>query len=426
MPRRVTGSSDTSPADAGWLRNFAAILVCQAFIFMGFSSVYPFLPLYLQDLGEDEAGAMVWTGIIQAAGSAVLLVATPLWGVLADRVGNKPMVLRALLASGGCLAGMGLATQAWHLLVLRSLQGATAGTNSAVLALAAGVLPSARLGVGMGLLQTAQFLGSSLGPLLGSVASSTFGFRATFGIAGASIVFMAVVVAVFVREPAKRSAAATERRSVVRDLALVSRAPRLRAPILAIFAFQASYAVSLTLLPLHVAKVAGDDALATTWLGVVLMAAALGVASGAAVLGWLGGRFGERRAALFSLGATAVLVVPQAWFTDPLQFVALRALLGFCAGGVLPSLRATLGHEAQRDDQMNGHLGAMYGMAQSAFSGGLVVGPVLASLVAAAFGLPATHVVSGAMQAIATVWYWHASVGGTAQSAASAVAAQHA
>lgn len=400
----------SSPAHRGWVGNFAIILVCQAFIFIGFSSVFPFLPLYVRELGEDETGAVLWTGAIQAAGSAVLLVATPLWGALADRVGNKPMVLRALFGAALSLGAMGLATQAWQLVVLRTIQGATAGTNSAIMALAAAVLPANRLGMGMGFLQTAQFLGSSFGPLVGGLASAALGFRGAFGVAGAGLLATAVVVALFVREPERRQASAAPALSLAGRLAAVSRSPRLRAPILAIFALQSSYAVSITLLPLHVSSLA-SAADATTWVGLVLTAAALGVAAGAAALGWLGGRLGEQRVALFSLASTAVLVLPQAWFTTPFQFVVLRAALGFCAGGVLPSLRATLGHAAQADARVSGQVGAVYGLAQSAFAGGLVVGPPLASLVATVWGLPATYLVSGLLQAATTVWYWRTTSG---------------
>ncbi len=394
----------------GWLPNFAVILICQAFIFTAFSSVYPFMPLYLIDLGESDTGAMIWTGIIQAAGAGVLLVATPLWGALSDRIGKKPMVLRALVGASISVGLMGLATEAWHLVILRMIQGATSGTNSAIMALAVVVLPGSRLGMGMGFLQTAQFLGSSFGPLLGSVASAALGFRGAFVVAGIGVIAVAVLAAIFIREPRQSRGSAVQSASLASRLTTVSRVPRLRAPILAIFAFQSAYAVSATLLPLHVASVSTADE-ATTWVGVVLTAAALGVAAGAAVLGWLGGRVGEHRMALLSLLGTALLLVPQAWLTSPVQFVVLRAVLGFCAGGVLPSLRATLGHEAAADERVSGQTGAVYGLAQSAFAGGQVVGPPLASLVATAWGLPTTHLVSAALQGVAAVWYWQAQRG---------------
>lgn len=394
------------------MANFAAILVCQLFIFAMFSSVMPFLPLYLRELGEDEAGAVRWAGLTQSVSAGVLLVATPLWGALADRVGQKTMVLRALFGSALSIILMGFITQAWHLVVLRALQGATAGTNSAVIALAATVLPSARLGVGMGMLQTAQFLGSSLGPLIGGVGTATLGFKGTFFLSGALLLGAAGLVTVLVREP-PRPAGATQRRvGLRRRLALVVQAPRLRAPILAILGFQTAWAVSATLLPLHVYAVAGAGEAgtsgtdATAAVGLVLTAGALGVALGAAALGWLGGRWGVRAVALASLAATALLSLPQVWFSQPLQFIPLRFALGFCAGGVLPSLRAVLGQEASNDPRLSGSVGAVYGLAQSAFAGGMVLGPALSSFAASVWGLPAIHATSAAVLAGTGLWYW--------------------
>lgn len=388
------------------MANFAAILLCQLFIFAMFSSVMPFLPLYLRELGEDEAGAVRWAGLTQSVSAGVLLVATPLWGALADRVGQKTMVLRALFGSALSIILMGFITQAWHLVVLRALQGATAGTNSAVIALAATVLPAARLGVGMGMLQTAQFLGSSLGPLIGGLGTATLGFKGTFLLSGALLLGMAGLVALLVREP-PRPAGASQRRVGLRSrLALVVQAPRLRAPILAILGFQTAWAVSATLLPLHVYAVAGAGTDATASVGLVLTAGALGVAAGAAALGWLGGRKGVRTVALASLAATALLSLPQVWFTQPLQFVPLRFVLGFCAGGVLPSLRAVLGQQASNDPRLSSSVGAVYGLAQSAFAGGMVLGPALSSFAASVWGLPAIHATSAAVLAGTGLWYW--------------------
>jgi DHA1 family multidrug resistance protein-like MFS transporter len=390
---------------ASWVGNFIAILTCQLFVFATFSSALPFLPLYLRELGEDEAGAVAWTGLTQSVASGVLLVATPLWGALADRVGRKPMVVRSLLGGALSLGLMGLAGQAWHLLVLRALQGATAGTNSAVIALAASVLPTARLGLGLGLLQTAQFLGSSFGPLLGGLTSAALGFRGSFAIAGASLLAIAGMVTLVVREPPGPPARSVPVLSLRQRLATVARAPRMRAPILAILGFQTAYSVSVTLLPLHVYSLTSGGVDAPTVVGVVLTAGALGVASGAAVLGWLGGRWSTRTVTLLSLVGCALLSLPQAWLAHPLQFVPLRFVLGFCAGGVLPSLRATLGHEASSNRVVGANLGAVYGFAQSAFAGGMMLGPPLSSLVATLWGLPAIHVVSAALLLATAAWW---------------------
>lgn len=402
---------NTDPAQVGrraWIPNFAAIFVCQVFIFVSFSSVFPFLPLVLRELGESEAGAIAWTGFIQSAGALVLLFATPLWGAVADRVGHKPMVLRSMMGAGVALGLMGVATQAWQILVLRLVQGATAGTNAAVMALAASVLPQARLSMGMGLLQTAQFLGVSVGPALGGLAFSLIGYRWSFALSAALMVVIAGLVALVVREPRTRSQRGRQSTSLGKRLATVAGARRLRAPILAVLGFQAAYTVSNTLLPLHLASLTVSGAEAASTIGIVLAGGALGAATGSAAFGWLGGHVNPGLIALGALAGTAALTATQFVLTQPWQFILVRILLGFCAGGVLPSLRSALADEAGAQPSVAGNMGAVYGLSQSAFSGGMVVGPPLSSFVATAWGLPSIHLMSAFLMGATALWYWRA------------------
>jgi MFS family permease len=295
--------------------------------------------------------------------------------------------------------------------VLRLLQAMTSGTNTAMLTLAVAILPPHRLGMGMGMLQSGQFLGNSLGPALGGVAASIFGLRGSFIACGVASLLSLVLVAVLVREPPRKPTPASGTRGMWRDLWLVARRRRYRNPILAILAFQSAYAIGMTLMPLHIAQLAHADLQgATASAGLVLTANALGAAAGATTLGALAGRLGNRRLALASLVAAALLSVPQTFASDPSHVAGLRLFVGFAMGGVLPALRAVVGetHEGQGAGDPEGiPVGAVYGLAQSAFSGGMVFGPPLGSLAASLFGLPSIHVVSAAvLLATAALFGW--------------------
>lgn len=401
----------------GWVANFGAMLLCHLVIFSLFNSIMPFLPLYLRELGEDEAGAVFWTGLMQATSSGILIVTTPLWGALADRVGRKPMVARALVGSGAVFLGMMFTTQAWQLVALRALQGVTAGTNAAVIALAASVLPAARLGVGMGMLQTAQFLGLSLGPLLGGLSVAAFGFKTTLALSAGCLFVMALIVVLGIKEPPVRGSlrGETAPTTLRQRLTTIGRLPDLRAPILAMLGFQAAYASGVSLLPLHLHSVMGGttatERATSAAVGLVLSSSALGIALGATTLGWLGGRVGVQRVALLSMLGAGVFTLPQVWYQEPWQFATTRFLLGFAAGGVLPSLRTVLGQAAAQSERLGGNLGAIYGLSQSATSAGMAIGPLLAAGTATVWGLPATHATSAAVL-IATAIWWRRTSGG--------------
>jgi DHA1 family multidrug resistance protein-like MFS transporter len=150
-----------------WKRNLYAIVAAQTLAIVGFSLRVPFLPFYLEDLGVSTVeGQALWSGLVNAAGAGVMAISAPIWGVVADRRGRRPMLMRATFAATITVGLMSLATAPWHLLGLRLIEGALSGTVTAATALVATNTPKARLGYGLGLVQTAVFSGAFLGPLI--------------------------------------------------------------------------------------------------------------------------------------------------------------------------------------------------------------------------------------------------------------------
>src|SRR5437879_3634571 len=259
-----------------------------------FASINPFLPLYLIDLGETESSAIVWVGAISAASNVLQLFANPFWGAIADRFGRKAMVVRSLFGVAIVMGTLVFAQAAWHVFVIRLVQGAVAAPNPALLGIASSVLPLAQLGAGLGVLQTVQFVGASTGPLLGGLAAAGFGYRGAFLIAGGMAFVNAIVVILLVHEPPRAALDRSAMPGFAERLTLGFRVPAWRAAILATLGYQAAYSLGYVLLPLHVISFTGSDngAAAVGW---VVAANAAGVASGAGVLGWLTGRVGSWR-----------------------------------------------------------------------------------------------------------------------------------
>ncbi|MGI9048361.1 MAG: MFS transporter, partial [Rubrobacteraceae bacterium] len=110
--------------DASGSLSFSLLLVSQLIATTGFTFVMPFMPLYVQQLGVEDAGhAAAWAGFINGSAGVTMALAAPLWGRLADRVGRKPMLLRATLAAAVVVGLMGFVTSPWQLLVWRLVQG---------------------------------------------------------------------------------------------------------------------------------------------------------------------------------------------------------------------------------------------------------------------------------------------------------------
>ena len=93
----MTSSATRRP---DWQIDFFALLTVQFVAAAGFNVASPFIPLFIQDLGVNGVReAAVWAGLMGAAGGLVMAVASPFWGVVADRHGRKLMVERATIGA---------------------------------------------------------------------------------------------------------------------------------------------------------------------------------------------------------------------------------------------------------------------------------------------------------------------------------------
>src|SRR5680860_1560843 len=114
------GDARTAAPAISWRRNLYALWIAQVLAIVGFTLRDSFLPFFLKDIGADEIeSATLWSGLVQAGGALVMAFAAPIWGIVADRKGRKPMVLRAMFAAMITIGLMGLVSAPWQLLALR-------------------------------------------------------------------------------------------------------------------------------------------------------------------------------------------------------------------------------------------------------------------------------------------------------------------
>ena len=157
----------------------------------------PFWPLQLRALGDAPGGLAVASAVAYAGPLVTAMLFTPLWGRIGDRVGHKPMLLRALLALAATQLWLAYAGSGIVVLLVRLLQGALAGFIAAAQAYGAGIVPRAERGALMARLQVATALGSVLGPLAGGLLFSSLGFT-TVNVAAAVICLACAVCAALV------------------------------------------------------------------------------------------------------------------------------------------------------------------------------------------------------------------------------------
>ena len=167
----------------------------QTFTAVGFSSIFPFLLFYVKELGSASGFNIEFlAGMVYSGQAITMMIASPIWGVIADRYGRKLMVERSMFGGALILLLMAFARSAEELVLLHMVQGLITGTIAAANAMAASMVPRQRLGYTMGLLQVGMGAGVALGPLIGGAIADAFDYNAAFYVTSALLFISGVLV----------------------------------------------------------------------------------------------------------------------------------------------------------------------------------------------------------------------------------------
>jgi DHA1 family multidrug resistance protein-like MFS transporter len=387
-----------------WRRNLYALWIAQTLTIVGFSLRTPFLPYYIKDLGADSfASQALWAGIINAGGAAVMAISAPIWGIVADRYGRKPMVLRAMFAGSLTIGLMSLAQSPWHLLILRFIEGGFTGTVTASTTLVASTTPKERMGFGLGMMQMAVFSGASIGPLIGGILGDQIGYRPTFVIAGSMLFISGLIVLTQVQETFTRPARGTVDEQQGLPLRAIMFSGAMLAMVMVMFTLRVGSSSIQPIMPLYVERLAHSATELSTLSGITLGIAGLTSAFASITLGRLADRIGQRPVLFASAIGVGLLYLPQAFAQTPLQLIILQGLFGIAAGGVMPSANAIVAHLTPAERR-----GAVYGFTAAATSLGGFVGPLGGSSLAAAVDIRYVFLVSGGLMVAVGLWVVHA------------------
>ncbi|MGC9361033.1 MAG: MFS transporter [Anaerolineae bacterium] len=377
-----------------WVRNLVALCVAQLLTLIGFSSYLPFIPFFVQELGvESYDAAVTWSAAFSSGAAVAMMVFQPIWGVLADRVGRKPMLIRATAAGAVLAFSMGFVRTPEMLLVIRVLQGMFCGTVAAALTLVASETPDAEMGFALGLMQTAQFVGNAIGPLLGGTLSDAYGARTVFWVSSALMAVSVLLILLMVREerkpdPGQHAISLRPMFTGMRQVVRGSSAVLLGA--LASVSFGAM--VVSPILSLYVQSLVPNAPNLGTLAGSVTAASSVTSSAAAFVLGRAGDRLGQRRVLIVCVFGGAALFFPQAMVRSPYVLLGIRALQGAFMGGVLPTANALLARMTPSSRR-----GSVFGLASSLQAGGRAIGPMVGAAAAGAWTMGSSFVVAGAV-----------------------------
>ena len=379
---------------APWQRNLYTIVAAETVAMIGFGIAQAFLPFYLQDLGVRSVDEVAfWVGLISSFQPICMALSAPIWGVLADRFGRKPMLARAMIGGSIALGLAGLAANPQQLAAFRILEGILAGTVAAATTLVAATTPREHVGYGLGLLQTGMFTGSFLGPLLGGIIGSTLGYRAAFLIAGGLLCTTGLLVVAIVKEDFVRPAAPKHKGNpLLVTLRGMVRNPLVLSMVMLLTLNNVSVSVTMPVLPLYVQSLVPDLKQASVATGAIIGATALANAVAAIWLGRSADQLGRRRVIIVCLVMGALSYLPQGLTRHLWQLLVLRILTGFSMGGITPVTNAIIAEAAPEGSQ-----GGIYGISASLNAMGRAIGPVIGAIVVTSWSVAGVFPVTGCL-----------------------------
>jgi len=370
-----------APTEANYRRRVTSIAISSGVGAFALSFWYPFLPLYMLHLGAtSDANALAWVAAAVAAQGLTRIVGGPLWGMVADRVGRKPMLIRALLGISVATALTSLATEPWMMVATLGLQGAVAGLEPASVALTSVSVPRARLTSGLATVQIANQTGRVLGPATGALLVALLDYRGAFMFAAVLPLVSSVLLFVVVPRditgsrqgaPAVAAAPVKSREGTLLGFQFIL------ALLLIVAVGSMSQVVSL-FMPTQMRRLAGEDE-ASSYVGVAFtLSGIMSIAGTSLVMRWLRGAGRVRTTVVALIPCVALVHLAFIAAGNAYLVIGLYALMTLFTGALLPTNNTLIAANVTEDRR-----GRAFGWVSSAQALSLMVGPIAAAFFAA-------------------------------------------
>ena len=362
----------------------------------------PILPGFFNELGvTTPEGQAYWTGLMLSLGAGMMAFTSPIWGAVADKYGRKPMLVRAQFAAFLTISLSAFVYEPWQLLGLRLIEGAMTGTVAAATALIAVSMPRDRLGYGLGMVQTAVFSGSALGPLFGGVIADFIGYRNTFIVSGLMAFAAGVITLFVVQEKFVRPEKTDEEKVDSGSTWKLILGPTMLALTMSMLLIRFASSAVQPITPIFVGMISEVGSNVNTLAGVTLGILGVTSAISSIYLGKLGDKRGHFKILLFSAIGAGLVYLPMALAQHPWHLIVLQGIFGFFAGGLIPAANALIARVT--DDSKRG---VVFGLMNTAGSVGGFAGPLIGAGLAGVFGIRATFVLTGIVLLLMAVNLW--------------------
>ena len=362
-----------------WQKNLYAIVIAEFIVLIGFQFISPFISLFIQELGGyTPREAAFWAGIASGLSGMAMFLSAPLWGMVADRWGRKPMLLRAQFGAAVTMVLTGMSPNIYILVALRFVTGLLSGTVAAATALVAAGTPREKMPFAMGLVMVATFSGSALGPLLGGFLADSTGYRNAFFITSVLLLIGGIIVVFFVKENFQ-TAVRGKGVSLKNMWQLVS-SKDVFILLLAVCALPLGPMIVSPNIPLYIESL-NPGGRAATVSGLAYSGMGILASISSVIASRVAGRIGLKKLLVLSCICTGLLYLPPMWAGTAVQLAILIAITGLFKGGIMTAVNSLVGLSAS-----GGQQGVAYGLATSAQSLGNGLGPLIGGPLASQIG----------------------------------------
>lgn len=347
-------------------RHARQLLACCAIGFVCFFGSYmriPVLPLFAAGLGATTAQV----GLINAAFMlSAGLLAIPA-GLLADRLGRRPLLFGGILVLAGSSLLIPFSPGPLTMAAVYLLFGAgLAAFTPTMMSCVADVAPPSHLGRAYSWYTTAVYVGMTFGPAAGGWLGRSLGLGRVFFFSAGLIFLSFLCAAAFLPRPAAACHAGEKARSVRRSLALLLTNRRLIACLLGTVGGCFGFGMFISFLPLH-ARALGLDA---GHVGIVFAAQALANALLRIPFGRLSDRADRGLLSAAGLAVFAAALAGTGLGKGVVSLAAAAVCLGFGMGVGFTALGALVAEVVPREER---------GLAMGLYNSCIYLGMMLSS-----------------------------------------------
>jgi MFS family permease len=300
------------------------------------------------------------------------------------------MMVRAAIGMTFTMGGLAFVPNVYWLLFLRFMTGVLSGYIPNATALIASQAPKHKSGWALGTLSTGVIAGNLIGPSMGGALAQFFGMRNVFLITGTILAITTVLTIFFVKEEVKP----VEKKDMLSNKEIFEKIPKKSIVIgLFITTLVLNLGVnSITpILTLYIRSLAPHSSNILFVSGLIVSAVGVSAVISSPILGRFGDKYGNHRVLLGGLIFSLFIYIPMGFINAPWQLGALRFLLGFGTGALMPSINSLL----SRLTPFEG-VSRIFSYNQMFGNFGQVMGPLVGSAIAGTMGYSSVFFVTSA------------------------------